>query len=153
MALNWYERDLTKGLEGQIADSTAHVIDSFAVELVAGAEAGQPVIRGTVAGTVKVPVNDTEAAKVIGITVHTHKEPQTPYYAQYDSVPVMTSGDIYVKAGAAVTEGNTVGILLDSGAYSYCPSTTTSAVAIASSTFLDTAAQGELTRIRIRSNK
>lgn len=150
MALNWYERDLTKGLEGQIADSTAHVIDTFAVGLVAGAEAGQPVIRGSVAGTVKVPVNDTEAAKVIGITVHTHKEPQTPLYAQYDTVPVMTSGDIYVKVGTAVVAGDAVGVLGNAGVYSFCPSTTSSAVAITNATFLDTAGVGELTRLRIR---
>lgn len=148
--LSWYTRDLDKGLEGQVADSVNNVIDSFAVSLVAGAEAGQPVIRDTAEGTVKVPVNDTEAAKVIGITVHTHKEPQTPYYAQYDSVPVMTNGDIYVKVGTAVKEGDALGILGNAGVYSFCPATTSSAVAISNAYVLDSAGTGEIARIRVR---
>jgi hypothetical protein len=150
MALDWYTRDLDKGLEGQIADSTSNTIDSFAIELVAGAEAGQPVIRGTIEGTVKVPIDDAGAAKVIGITVHTHKEPQTPYYKQYDSVPVKTNGDIYVKVGTAVVAGDAAGILGSAGVYSFCPSTTALSIAIANATFLDSAAIGGLTRLRIR---
>lgn len=150
MAFNWYKRELDKGLEGAIADSTISNIDSFAVEGTVGVNPGQPVIRGTAEKTVKVPVDDAGAAKIIGVAVHTHKEPSAPYYKQYDSVGIMTTGDIWVKTGAGVVEGDAAAVLGASGVYSFVKASTESAVAIAGGTYLDTAAAGELTRLRLR---
>lgn len=38
--------------------------------------------------------------------MHHHKEPSEPYYPQNYTVPVVTSGDIYVKVGEDVAAGD-----------------------------------------------
>ncbi len=101
----WYTRDLDKGFPGMVADTTMKNIDSYAVEEEAGLEPGDAVILGTAENQVKKVASGSES-KVIGVVVHHHKEPTTPYYQQTDTVPVMTFGDIYVTVGEAVKAGD-----------------------------------------------
>lgn len=90
----WYTRDLDKGFSGMVADTTMKNIDSYAVEEEAGLEPGDAVILGTAENQVKKVASGSES-KVIGVVVHHHKEPTTPYYQQTDTVPVMTFGFKY----------------------------------------------------------
>lgn len=109
MAFNWYSRELDKGHAGMIADTTVKVVDSFIVAENAGIEPGDPVVRVD-DHTVKTPETAEEAAMVIGVAVHQHKEPQEPYYAPNEAVPVMTMGDIYVPAHTDITVGDNAGV-------------------------------------------
>ena len=113
----WYGED-APAFKGQLADTTAHVIDSFASE--GGVEPGTLVMRGTdTAKQVKQIKADTDSAKAIGIAVHVHKEPENPYYPTGYSVPVITFGDVYVEAGADVKAGDTVAIKAAGGIHNY----------------------------------
>ncbi len=151
MAFNWYSRDLDKAHPGQIADTTNHILDSFSAALAAGVEPGTPVIRGAVEGTVQNPASDADAAKIIGVAVHKHKEPTVPYYEKGDTLPVMTLGDVFVQVNQAITAPDTDAAVIKSGdSYVFCPSTLTSAIAMTDAKFLDTAEAGGLVRLRIR---
>lgn len=113
MAFQWYTRDLDKGFPGMIADTTMKNIDSYAVEEEVGLEPGDAVVLGTAENQVKKVTGGSES-KVIGVVVHHHKEPTTPYYQQADTVPVMTFGDIYVTVGEAVKAGDSACIMASS---------------------------------------
>lgn len=129
MAFNWYSRDLDKGHAGMIANTTIHNVDSFIVAENAGIEPGDPVIRVD-DHTVKTPETAEEAAKVIGVAVHQHKEPQEPYYAQNEAIPVMTMGDIYVPAHTDITVGDNAGVnITDDKRAIFTKGTVTAAVA------------------------
>jgi len=99
---NWYSQDMDKALEGMLANASSGVIDSMSAFDTAGVEPGHPVIQSSTEGMVKMPTTDVEAAKVIGVAVHQHKEPSVPFYAKNDTIPVMSFGDIYVQLGDAV---------------------------------------------------
>lgn len=103
MAFQWYTRDLEKGFPGMIADATNKIIDSYAVEEETGLEPGDAVIQGTDENQIK---KYTGSGTVIGVVMHHHKESSEPYYPQNYTVPVVTSGDIYVKVGEDVTAGD-----------------------------------------------
>lgn len=150
MSSTWYTRDIDKAHAGLIADTTNHVLDSFSAALAAGVEPGTPVIRGTTEGTVQNPASDADAAKIIGIAVHRHKEPTSPYYEQGDTLSVMTLGDIFVQVAQAVTPEQPAGVVSSSGSYVFCPATATSAIAISNAKFLDSADADGFTRLRIR---
>lgn len=109
MAFNWYSRELDKGHTGMIANTTVHNVDSFIVAENAGIEPGDPIVRVD-EHTIKTPETAEEAAKVIGVAVHQHKEPQEPYYAPGDAVPVLTMGDIYVNAHSDIVVDDNAGI-------------------------------------------
>lgn len=129
MAFNWYSRELEKGHAGMIANTTVHNIDSYIVDINTGIEPGDPVIR-TADNRIKVPATAEEAAKVIGVAVHQHKEPQEPYYAPGETVPVMTMGDIYVQAHSDVAAEESAGInVTDDGRAIFTKGTVTEAAA------------------------
>lgn len=98
-----YRREMVPALIGQIADLSNKTVDSFAAE--EGLNPGTPVVRGT------NPAEQVKAAgtgtlkDVIGILIHEHKEPETPYYPQGYTVGVMTKGRLWVEVGGAVTAG------------------------------------------------
>lgn len=144
----WYGED-APAFKGQLADTTAHVIDSFASE--GGVEPGTLVMRGTDTSKQVKQINaDTDSAKAIGIAVHVHKEPETPYYPTGYSVPVITFGDVYVEAGADVKAGDTVAIKTNGDHVDYVASSTDEAKALAGFTYLDSVSQGEIVRVRVR---
>lgn len=144
----WYGED-APAFKGQLADTTAHVIDSFASE--GGVEPGTLVMRGTDTSKQVKQINaDTDSAKAIGIAVHVHKEPETPYYSTGYSVPVITFGDVYVEAGADVKAGDTVAIKTNGDHVDYVASSTDEAKALTGFTYLDSVSQGEIVRVRVR---
>ena len=103
MAFQWYTRGLDKGFPGMIADATNKIIDSYAVEEETGLEPGDAVIQGTDENQIK---KYTGSGTVIGVTQRSTEESSEPYYPQNYTVPVVTSGDIYVKVGEDVTAGD-----------------------------------------------
>ena len=144
----WYGED-APAFKGQLADTTAHIIDSFASE--GGVEPGTLVMRGTDTSKQVKQINaDTDSAKAIGIAVHVHKEPETPYYPTGYSVPVITFGDVYVEAGADVKAGDTVAIKTNGDHVDYVASSTDEAKALTGFTYLDSVSQGEIVRVRVR---
>jgi len=102
--MSWYSRELDKGFAGMIANTAIRNCDSYAVEEEKGLNPGDAVVLGTTENLVK-KVDSGSESKVIGVVVHNHKEPSNPYYEKGDSVAIMSTGDIYVEVGEAVTAG------------------------------------------------
>lgn len=103
--INWYS-DEAVAFPGMKANTTLDVVDTFVVEDEAGLEPGDLVILGTdPEQTVKKATGEITAGALVGIVVHTHKEPAKPYYAKGEAVGVMTFGDIYVSVESDVKAG------------------------------------------------
>lgn len=95
-----YTQDYVVAQSGQIADISNRVIDSFAAE---GTIAfGIAVARGTNKQKQVIPF---AGSGFIGISVFTHNG--VGEYADETSVPVMTSGRVYVTTAATVVAGTT----------------------------------------------
>lgn len=145
----WYADQDAIGYPGLKADTTTDVIDSMAAE--SGINPGDPVIRGTKEGQVKVATAAIDGKKVIGVAVHVHREPaeDDAYYEAGYAVPVMTFGDIYVIAGGDVAPGDAVDIAIGDGktlVFTKSAGTNT----VPNMTFLDKGAKGDIVRVRIR---
>lgn len=136
----FWSAEQAPGYAGMKADSTVDVIDSYAA--AEGIEAGVPVMRGTDPLTVAL-ADDADA--VIGISVHTHKINETPYYPAGYAVPVCSFGDVWVKVGAAVTAGGAV--YIDEATGEFTDSTGT---AVAGMTYLTSAGADERAVVRVR---
>ena len=136
----FWSAEQAPGYAGMKADATVDVIDSYPVA-VAGIEAGVPVMRGTDPMTI---VKGTTAANVIGISVHTHKIDEEPYYPVGYTVPVCSFGDVYVKVNAAVTAGSKVYIDA-SGNF-----TDSAGTEVAGMTYIKGAGANELAVVRVR---
>ena len=136
----YWSAEQAVGYAGMKADSTVDVIDSYAAE--EAIEAGVPVMRGTDPLTVALA---DDADKVIGISVHTHKINETPYYPVGYAVPVCTFGDVWVAVAADVTAGD--GVYIDEATGEFTDST---GDAVAGMTYLTSAAAGELAVVRVR---
>lgn len=136
----YWSAEQAPGYAGMKADSTVDVIDSYPVA-TAGINAGVPVMRGTDPNTI---VLGTTAANVIGISVHTHKINETPYYPVGYTAPVCSFGDVWVKVEAAVTAGSKVYI---DASGNFTDSTGT---AVAGMTYLTSAGADELAVVRVR---
>lgn len=136
----YWSAEQAPGYAGMKADSTVDVIDSYPVA-TAGINAGVPVMRGTDPNTI---VLGTTAANVIGISVHTHKINETPYYPVGYTAPVCSFGDVWVKVEAAVTAGSKVYI---DASGNFTDSTGT---AVDGMTYLTSAGADELAVVRVR---
>lgn len=158
MMFNFYENQ-EKGYPGMKANSTVDTVDSFASE--GGVNPGEAVIRGTDPETqVKAVAAAADIAKIIGIAVHTHKDPNETgkYYEEGYSVPVMTFGDVYVEAGGDVTAGGGVAILVDGdgphfvavGATATVDGETVTATTVTGMTYLESGGEGDIVAVRIR---
>ena len=99
--MSWYSRELDKGFAGMIANTAIRNCDSYAVEEEKGLNPGDAVVLGTTENLVK-KVDSGSESKVIGVVVHNHKEPS------------MSTGDIYVEVGEAVTAGDVACIMASS---------------------------------------
>lgn len=155
---NFYENQ-DKGFPGMKANSTVDTVDSFASE--GGVNPGEAVFRGTdVEKQVKAVAVAADLAKVIGIAVHTHKDPNETgkYYEEGYSVPVMTSGDVFVEAGGDVVAGGGVAILIDGdgphfvavGSTATVGGETVTATTISSMTYMTSGSEGDMVVVRIR---
>ena len=145
---NWYGEQ-EKAFAGMKADSTLDVCDSFASE--GGINPAECVIRGTDKAKQIKTATVADISKIIGVAVHAHKDiPESgKYFEDGYSVSVMTFGDIYVMLGGDVEAGDAVTITInDEGEMFYTKATETDA--IEGFTFLDSGAEGEVVRIRIR---
>ena len=101
-----YTQDYVVAQVGQIADISNRVIDSFAAE---GTIAfGIAVARGTNKQKQVIPFAGTG---FVGISVFTHDG--VGEYADEASVPVMTSGRIYVTTAVTVVAGMKIGAVLN----------------------------------------
>lgn len=158
-AFNFYALEQGKGFPGMKSDVTVDVVDSFASE--GGVDPGEAVIRGTdPAKQVKAVAAAEDIAKVIGIAVHTHKDPNEngKYYEDGYCLPVMTFGDVYVEVGDDVTAGDAVAIVVGSdgpifvasGSTVTVDSTTVTATDVPGMTYLETGSTGDIVNVRIR---
>ena len=144
---NFYANEQDKGFAGMKANVAVDTVDSFAAE--DGINPGEAVIRGTNVETQVKAVTATEdIEKIIGIAVHTHKEPSAngKYYAEGDAVPVMTSGDIYVEVNGNVKAGDTVKMSIEDGAGIFEASGTV----VRNMTYMESGGAGDIIRVRIR---
>lgn len=147
---NYYAENQDKGFPGMKANTTVDTVDSFASE--GGVNPGDPVIRGTdPEKQVKAASVANDGAKVIGIAVHTHKDPNETgaYYEDGYCLPVMTSGDIYVLAGDDCTAGGGVYVTFVDGKASFSD-TKEGAEAVSSMIFMESGTEGDIVRVRIR---
>ena len=145
---NWYAVENDKAFAGMKADSTLDVCDSFASE--GGVNPGECVIRGTDKARQIKTATVEDVDKIIGVAVHNHKDitDSEKYFEEGYSVSVMTFGDIYVVLGGDVEAGDKVTITVsDEGEMLY---TKAESGGIEGFTFLDSGAEGEVVRIRIR---
>lgn len=146
---DWYTRNYTEGFPGMKADTTVDVCDSFVSE--GGINPGEAVVRGTDPAKQVKTATATDAANVIGIAVHTHKDvPETrEYYEDGCNFSVMTFGDIYVEVAGDVIAGTTAALKTANGKTIWT-STTDGGTAVAGMTYLDSGNEGEIVRVRIR---
>ena len=146
---NFYARENDKGFPGMKANVTVDVCDSFAAE--SGIDPGEAVIRGTNPDTqVKAVATAADIGKIIGIAVHTHKEP-TPgekYYADGDTVSVMTFGDIYVLAAGDIAAGEAVEVKIENSAGVFVGGG--AGTKVEGMTYTESGAAGEIVCVRIR---
>ena len=93
-------------LSGHFA-GTSPIVDvlSRALETAAGCDAGIALATGATPGTtVKVPAASGDIAKIEGFAVLQQvKEPGTTRYAQYDGVPCLTRGRMWIAGATAMT--------------------------------------------------
>lgn len=136
--------DVNAAFAGGKANTTIDVVDTFSVEKVEGVNPGDAVARGTDKGL--QVVKTTNAANVIGVVVHSHKEPSNPYYEQHDTVNVMTFGDIYVEVASDVSAGDAAKLSAD-GKWQ---GTAGDGTEVAGCHFLTSAKAGELAVLRVR---
>jgi len=147
--MKWYAIENEKGHPGMKGDTAVDVCDSFASE--GGINPGEAVIRGTdPAGQVKTAAA-TDAANVIGVAIHTHKDPSESgkYYEEGYCLPVMTFGDVYVEVSGSVTAGTPAALKTANGKTVWT-STTDGGTAVTGMTYLDSGDEGEFVRVRIR---
>lgn len=125
---NWYGTDDAPGFPGLKANTSVDVCDSFTSE--GGVNPGDAVIRGTVDGKCKALTSNADADKVIGIAVHVHREPRDgAYYEDGYCLPVMSFGDIYVRASGDVHAGEAAAISVDENGTAYAAATADAATA------------------------
>ena len=150
---NWYGNEDAPAFAGLKADTSVDVCDSFCSE--GGVNPGDAVIRGTdKSSQCKAVTATTDAASVLGIAVHVHREPQETssdsYYEEGYNLSVMTFGDIYVEAGGDVVAGTGVGLAIDGTTKAITYITAATSNTIDGATFLDSGAKGDIVRVRIR---
>lgn len=105
---------LDVGYAGQIVDINEATLASRANENASAIDFGKVVVRGAADGTCK-PIATT-GDSILGFAVRHPIQASatvpgaTPSvsYKQYDSVPILEIGRIYVTAGGNVTAGNSV---------------------------------------------
>lgn len=144
----WYGAD-APALCGMKADSAIDTVDSYAAA-EGGVNPGEPVIFADEDGKTVKTATVADAGKMIGVAVHVHREPRTPYYEEGYAVPVMTMGDIWVRAAGDVKANDSAGLAIndETGEIGFISSTNDNFSF--GFTFLDSGEKGDLVRLRIR---
>lgn len=139
---NWYGYEDAKGFPGMKATSAVDTVETFAAE--GEVKPGTFVTRGTdkenqvkaISGASDIPV---------GVVVHTHHEPGY-VYDDGATVPVMVSGEIYVEVAGTVTAGEHAHM---DATGKIGGATLASGTEVQNVRFMESAADGEITRLRI----
>lgn len=138
---------------GQNAEPGApHYFRSATCEGSAAFTIGQPVLRGTEPGSQILPIanSDTvDATTVAGILLlETSRDSNPP--VEYDVVPVMRKGVVYMLTSAAVAAGNPVYVgNLTAQLNDVDDATGTGLVVLPGARFLTSAGSGELALVQI----
>ena len=139
---NWYGYEDAKGFPGMKATSAVDTVESFSAE--GEVKPGTFVTRGTDKDK-QVKAIGSASDVPVGIAVHTHHEPGT-VYSNGATVPVIVNGEVYVEVSGAVTAGGAVYI---DATGKIGGSTLTGGVAVTNTQFMESAADGEIARVRI----
>ena len=139
---NWYGYEDAKGFPGMNATSAVDAVASFAAE--GEVKPGTFVTRGTDKNN-QVKAISSVSDVPVGIAVHTHHEPGT-VYSNGATVPVIVNGEVYVEVSGAVTAGGAVYI---DATGKIGGATLTAGVVVANTQFMESAADGEIARVRI----
>ena len=139
---NWYGYEDAKGFPGMKATSAVDTVESFAAE--GEVTPGTFVTRGTDKDK-QVKAISSASDIPVGIAVHTHHEPGT-VYSDGATVPVAVNGEVYVEVSGAVTAGESAHIDA-TGAIG--GATLLNGVEVTNTQFMESAADGEITRVRI----
>lgn len=139
---NWYGYEDAKGFPGMKATSVVDTVESFAAE--GALVPGTFVTRGTdkenqvksISGASDIPV---------GVVAHTHHEPGY-VYDDGSTVPVMVSGEIYVKVDGNVSAGEHAYI---DATGKIGGSTLPSGTEVQNVRFMESGTEGEIVRLRI----
>ena len=124
------------------ATSAVDTVESFTAE--GDVKPGTFVTRGTDKNTQVKAISNVSDVPV-GIAVHTHQEPGT-VYSDGATVPVIVNGEVYVEVSGAVTAGEPVRI---DATGKIGGATLTAGVEATNTRFMESAAAGEIARVRI----
>ena len=139
---NWYGYEDAKGFPGMNATSAVDAVESFAAE--GEVKPGTFVTRGTDKNK-QVKAIGSVSDIPVGIAVHTHHEPGT-VYSDGATVPVKVNGDVYVEVSGAVTADESVHI---DATGKIGGATLAGGVEVQNTRFMESAVDGEITRVRI----
>ena len=139
---NWYGYEDAKGFPGMNATSAVDTVESFAAE--GDVQPGTFVTRGTDKDK-QVKAISSASDVPVGIAVHTHHEPGT-VYSDGATVPIIVNGEVYVEVSGAVTAGGAVYI---DATGKIGGATLTDGVAVTNTQFMESASDGEISRVRI----
>ena len=139
---NWYGYEDAKGFPGMKATSAVDTVESFAAE--GEVKPGTFVTRGTDKNN-QVKAISNAGDVPVGIAVHTHHEPGA-VYSDGATVPVIVNGEVYVEVSGAVTAGGAVYI---DATGKIGGATLTNGIAVTNTQFMESAADGEIARVRI----
>jgi hypothetical protein len=152
------QRDL--GYAGQVADQNPVSAQNLANEGATSIDFGTAVARGSTDATCKAPAADGDV--IIGIAMRHPVRPAVVGpantlnyvgYAQYDEVPIMRQGDIFVLAFENTTQGDTaISVTAQNGRIGSATGGAAGAgrVALPNATWLTTTPAGQVGIVRIR---
>ena len=103
-----YSENIAKGYAGMVANGETSNRISRTIESAAGAGFGVPVYRGTSDHGATVTIGTL--GTFLGWTIATQGVPilaggTADVYPQYDTIPIITLGAIYINVKGAVTDG------------------------------------------------
>lgn len=133
-----YRENLDRGREGAIDDTNEKTLISRNAD--ENITFGKPVTQGAMDRSCKLSAAGDTA--ILGISVR-ERSACDDMWEQYESVRIMTEGTIWVVASAAVVAGDEVHVILASQEFANAGD-----VQIPNARFEDTAAAGELVRVR-----
>jgi hypothetical protein len=102
-----YVSRISPSYEGMIANSEDHTIKSMVVELAAGIGFGKVVVQGTLDDQARAS-EATKKFRGLSEASHNASGATADAYAQYETIPVMITGVMWVTASVAVAVGDPV---------------------------------------------
>lgn len=145
-----YTDTIAKAYAGMVANGETSNRISRTLESAAGIAFGQPAYRG--AGDHGCTVTTGTLATFLGWTIATAGQGLVPgatadTYVQYDNVPIMTLGAIYVNVKGAVADGAAITVGTGGGAADLIGATAADATHIATGWVADETVTDGLCRI------